>query len=248
MRIAVLGGSGVVGRHVVEVAHAGGHDAVACSRASGVDLVTGEGLDRALDGATAAVDVTNIPTVRRRPARRYFEATARNLQGACVRQGVRHVVVLSIVGIDRVRAFGYYDAKRTQEVLHLDGPVGATVLRATQFHEFPAQVVERGARGGAVVVPDLTVQTVAARAVAEVLVELAGSPEPMGQVADVGGPGPSAQLPALVTAALAHEGRRLRVVPVPLVGPARTAVRDGALLPAADARLVGPTFEAWLAA
>lgn len=246
MRIAVLGGTGVVGRHAVEVARSRGLDAVGLSRSTGVDLATGAGLDAALEGVTAAIDVTNVATIRRGPARRFFEATARHLQQASQRAGVAHVVVLSIVGIDRLRSLGYYDAKCTQERHHLDGPVPATVVRATQFHEFPGQVVARSTLGPVALVPAMRVQTVAARSVAEVLVDAATGTPVNGRALDVAGPGPPAELPALVTATLACRGERTRVLGVPLLGAPRRASRDGSLLPAPDARLVGPTFEAWL--
>ena len=246
MRITVLGGSGVVGRHVVEIARSRGIDVVASSRATGVDLTSGEGLDAALDGAAAAIDVSNVATIRRGPSRRFFEASAKHLQQAAARAGVAHVVVLSIVGIDRLRALGYYDAKCTQERHHLAGPVPATVIRATQFHEFPGQVVARSTVGPFALVPAMRVQTVAAGTVAEVLVDAAAGEPSRGRAPDVAGPGPPAELPALVAATLAHDGARTRVLSVPLFGAPRRASRDGSLLPAPDARLVGPTFASWL--
>ncbi|HEV3328703.1 MAG TPA: hypothetical protein VGZ33_04850 [Acidimicrobiales bacterium] len=246
MRIAVLGGSGVVGRHAVGVALARGLDAVALSRSTGVDVVTGAGLDAALEGVTAAIDVTNVATIRRGPSRRFFESGARSVQQAAARAGVAHVVVLSIVGVDRLRSLGYYDAKCTQERHHLDGPVPATIVRATQFHEFPGQVVARSTVGPVALVPAMRVQTVAARSVAEVLVDAAAGQPTNARAPDVAGPGPPAELPVLVAATLARRGARTRVIGVPLLGAPRRASRDGSLLPAPDARLVGPTFEAWL--
>ena len=246
MRIAVFGATGMVGRHVVEVLAERGHEPVAASRSSGVDLVEGVGLDGALEGAAAAVDVTSVATIRRAPSRTFFEATARNLQAAAVRHGVAHLVVLSIVGIERLRALGYYDAKCTQERHHLDGVVDATVLRATQFHEFPGQVLARSTVGPVALVPDLRVQTVAARSVASLLADAATGPPHRGRVPDVAGPGPPASLPALAAATIARTGARTKVLAIPLLGPPRRASRDGSLLPAPDATLVGPTFESWL--
>jgi uncharacterized protein YbjT (DUF2867 family) len=248
MRIAIFGASGVVGRHCVDVARARGLDVVAASRATGVDVVTGTGLDAALDGADAAIDVTNVATIRRGPSRRFFESSARHLQSAGERAGVRHVVVLSIVGIDRLRSLGYYDAKCTQERHHLDGPIDATIVRATQFHEFPGQVVARSTVGPVALVPAMRVQTVAAHSVAEVLVDAASGVPARGRAPDVAGPGPPAALPALATATLARRGVRTRVLGVPLLGAPGRASKDGSLLPAPDARLVGPSFETWLAA
>jgi len=247
MRIAVLGGSGVLGRLVVDVARDRGHEPVALSRRTDVDLVTGAGLEGALDGCGAAIDASNRVVLRRATAQAFFEATAKHLQAACNHAGVPHVVVVSIVGIDLMRAYGYYDGKLTQERHHLDGPVDATIVRATQFHEFPGQLMSRSTLAHRVaVVPALRVQTVAARSVAEVLVDAALGPPGRGRVADVAGPGPPAELPALAAAVLARGGSSARVLALPIVGPLRRASRAGALLPAPDARLVGPTFAEWL--
>jgi uncharacterized protein YbjT (DUF2867 family) len=246
MRIAVLGGSGVVGRHAVDVARARGLEVVALSRSTGVDVVTGAGLDAALEGVDAAIDVTNVATIRRGPSRRFFESSARNVQQAAARTGVAHVVVLSIVGVDRLRSLGYYDAKCTQERHHLDGPVPATIVRATQFHEFPGQVVARSTVGPVALVPAMRVQTVAARSVAEVLVDAAAGQPTNARALDVAGPGPPAELPALAAATLARRGVRTKVLGIPLLGAPGRASRDGSLLPALDGRLVAPTFEAWL--
>jgi uncharacterized protein YbjT (DUF2867 family) len=248
VRIVVLGGSGVVGRHVVDVATTRGHDALAGSRASGIDVTTGSGLDTAFEGAGAVIDVTNVATLRRGPSRRFFESSARHIQQTAARRGVAQVVVLSIVGIDRLRSLGYYDAKCTQERHHLDGPVSAAIVRATQFHEFPGQIVARATVGPIALVPSLRVQTVAARSVAEVLVDAAVAEPMRGRAPDVAGPGPPASLPVLATATLAARGVRTKVLGVPLLGAPRRASEDGSLLPAPDARLVGPSFEEWLAA
>jgi uncharacterized protein YbjT (DUF2867 family) len=245
MRIAVLGGTGVVGRHVVAVATQRGHDVVACSRASGVDLASGEGLAGALEGCAVAIDVTNVTTMRRAPAFAYFESAARNLQSAARASEVPHLVALSIVGVSVLRRIGYYDAKLAQERLLLNGNVAATVLRATQFHEFPGMLLARMAMGPVAVIPKMRVQTVAARAVAERLVDLADDGPHRGRRPDVAGPGPAASMPGLARAILAATGERRRVLEVPFPGAGR-AVAAGALLPADDAELVGPTFAEWL--
>jgi uncharacterized protein YbjT (DUF2867 family) len=237
----------VLGRHVVQEARSRGFDVVALSRQSGVDLVTGTGLAPALQGADAAIDVTNVQTVRGGPAVRFFESTARNLQAAATREKVAHLVVVSIVGVDRMGGFGYYGAKVTQERLHLDGPVNTTVVRATQFHEFPGQVLRRSTFGPVAVVPTLRVQTVAARSVATALIDAVASGPFRGRLPDVAGPAPARDFPALARAVLERTGRRSSVLAVPVPGAIGRAVRTGALLPAADGLLVGPTFEEWLA-
>jgi uncharacterized protein YbjT (DUF2867 family) len=246
VRIAVLGGSGMVGRHVVDDSVSRGHEAVSLSRSSGVDVTTGTGLDEALSGFDAVIDVTNVLTIRRTPAQHFFERSAKSVQAAAQRCGVPHVVVLSIVGIDRFRTLGYYDAKVTQERLHLDGPVPATVLRATQFHEFPLQIVARSTALGVATVPSMRVQTVAARSVAHQLVDAACGEPHRGRLPDVAGPGPSALLPVLARRALEKTGSRTRVLALRVPGAAGRATKDGAQLPADDATLVGPSFDEWL--
>jgi uncharacterized protein YbjT (DUF2867 family) len=154
MRIAVAGGTGVVGSLLVEELTSGGHDPVALARSEGVDITTGAGLDAALDGAEAVVDVSNVATTRRGPAEEFFLAGTRNLLAAGRRAGVGHHVALSIVGVDRVD-LGYYAAKRAQERAVLDGGVPASVLRATQFHEFAGALAAQVAQGPVGMAPEL---------------------------------------------------------------------------------------------
>ena len=59
MRVAVVGGTGLVGRHVVEILERKGHQPVSVSRSTGVDVTTGVGLDDALRDVAAVIDVTN---------------------------------------------------------------------------------------------------------------------------------------------------------------------------------------------
>jgi hypothetical protein len=112
--------------------------------------------------------------------------SATNLQRAADQAGVGHVVTLSIVGIDRV-AMGYYAAKVQHECAALDGPVLSTILRATQFHEFPSQVICWTRDGDRAQMCDVRVQTVAARTVGETLLQTATAP-PAGRAPDLGGP------------------------------------------------------------
>lgn len=128
MRVVVAGGTGVVGRYVVEELSALGHTPVVLARGRGVDLLTGTGLDEAMAGAEAAIDVSNVVTMRRSSAVGFFEAATGRLVDSSRRAGVRHLVVLSIVGVDRV-GLGYYEAKLCQERIALSGAVPATVLR-----------------------------------------------------------------------------------------------------------------------
>jgi uncharacterized protein YbjT (DUF2867 family) len=238
MKFAIAGGTGLVGRHVVEIAEAQGHEVAVLSRSGGVDVVTGDGLADALTGVQTIVDVTNSGTQEERYSTDFFVAAAGNLQRLGAQSGVDHIVTLSIVGIDEI-PFGYYAAKLAHERVAAAGPVPATILRATQFHEFPAQVIGWTAEDGVAHLPDLTVQTVAARTVAEVLVELAGAP-PAGRAADLAGPD-ERRLPDLAEAIVARRGSEIAIEPDDPAG-----VPPRALLPGPGARIEPPSFDEWL--
>jgi uncharacterized protein YbjT (DUF2867 family) len=242
MRIAVAGGTGVVGRHTVEAVRAAGHEPVVLARSTGVDLLTGAGLDDALAGVQVVVDVSNVATTRSR-AVEFFETTTRRLLAAGERAGIRQLVVLSIVGVDRVD-HGYYAGKLRQEELVLAGPLPAGVLRATQFHEFAGQVLAQ-TRGPVAAVPRMRVQPVAAREVGSALAALAVGP-PAGPVAELAGPQVH-ELPDLARRLLRARGERRRVLPVRLPGPAGRGMADGGLLPSGPGPRGRQTFDQWLA-
>src|SRR5919108_225738 len=119
-KIAVAGATGRVGRHVVDVLKAGGHDVVAMSRSGGVDVVTGDGLAKALEGVECVIDAASGPSPDQKAATDFFTAAARNLQQAGERAGVRRIVVVSIIGTDRFTA-GYGAAKMAHERATLEG-------------------------------------------------------------------------------------------------------------------------------
>ena len=243
MRVAVAGGTGVVGRHVVAAAATAGHEPVVLARSRGVDVTTGQGLEVALSGADVLVDVSGRTTTSRRASVAFFTAATEHLLAAAQRAGVRHHVVLSIVGIDRVD-FGYYAGKRAQEALVLSGPVPASVLRATQAHEFAAQVLGR-VRGPVALVPRMQVQPVAAREVATALVRLATG-SAAGVAPELAGP----QVHDLVDLArrvLRAGGQRRPVLPVRLPGAAGKAMATGALLPTGPGPRGQQSFTDWLA-
>jgi len=167
MRIAVAGGTGTVGRYVVQAAEQSGHHVVVLSRRAGIDLQNGEGLAAALEGIEVVVDATNAGTTNQAKATAFFCEVSRRLQTVATAQGVTRLVTLSIVGADRVPGFGYYQAKLAHEAAALEGPLPATIVRATQFHEFPAQIFGRTRMGPVAMVPRMRVQPIAARTVGE---------------------------------------------------------------------------------
>jgi uncharacterized protein YbjT (DUF2867 family) len=241
MRIAVAGGTGTVGRYVVDIAQSRGHTVIVLSRSHGVDLRVGSGLQPALAGADVIIDVTNPGQQDRPAAAAFFTEIAARLQAAAAEAHVQRIITLSIVGIDAAPENSYYSAKLRQEQAILAGPLPATVLRATQFHEFAVQTLRRNTQDAVARVPSLRVQPVAARSVARCLVELAEN-APAARAADLAGP---AQL-LLVDMARAFVQRYNLHVSVEPV-PSDPTVPDGAILPStADARLEGPSFEEWL--
>ncbi len=244
MRLAVAGATGTVGRYVVAAAGRRGHQVVPVSRSTGVDLTSGSGLAGVMAGVEAVVDVSNSASLDRARATEYFTGATRWLQRAAAEAGARQLVVLSIVGVDRVPGFGYYQAKLAQEAVALDGSFPTTVLRATQFHEFAGQVMHRAHLGPLHLVPRMRCQPVAARTVGEVLVDLAEA-APAGMADELGGP-EVLDLVAMARRLAARRGAGARVAGAPLPGGSGRAMRSGALLPGPGARLEGPTFGEWL--
>ncbi len=240
MRLAVAGGTGMVGRHVVEHARRAGHDVVVLSRSEGVDVRSGAGLADALRGVDTIIDVTNAGTTEQGAATEFFTEEADMLQRVGATQGVGHIVTLSIVGIDRAPA-GYFAAKLEHERAAAQGTVPVTIMRATQFHEFAAQFIGWALQDATAQIPHRRVQTVAARTAAAVLVEIAQG-APAGWALDLAGPDQA----DLVDLARAFVRARELDTEV-LADDSADATPAGALLPADDARIQGPTFQEWLA-
>jgi uncharacterized protein YbjT (DUF2867 family) len=219
-----------------------------------VDVVTGEGLAAALVGVECIIDVATGPSPEQEAATAFFTAAARNLQAAGARAGVRRLVVVSIIGIDRSTA-GYSAAKVVHEQAMRAGPLPARILRAAQFHEFVPQLVEWGRRGEVSYVPKMRTQLVAARTVAQALADLATSPDAAPAPEAAGAPIPEIAGPreeSMVEMARLYVARRGDPVRVEGVidpaDPDRDLYGSGALLPGPHATLAGPTFEEWLAA
>ncbi|HVV30398.1 MAG TPA: NmrA family transcriptional regulator [Mycobacteriales bacterium] len=245
MRVAVIGGTGRIGRRTVTALRRTGHDPVAVSRSGGVDVLTGAGLDEALAGAQAVIDVTNTAATDRDAAVDFFATVTTNLLAAEQRAGITHHVVLSIVGIDRVPSNAHYAGKRAQEAAALDGPVPTSVVRATQFHDFPVMIVGWTRQGDLASVPPLLMQPIAPLDVAEILAEISTG-VPQGRYRDVAGPEPQ-DLVDMARRTLAARGEDVRLVPT-WRGIFSTDMSGEVLLPSPDARIAPTTFEQWLAA
>jgi uncharacterized protein YbjT (DUF2867 family) len=245
MRIAVAGGTGLVGRYVVAELRAAGHDPVVLTRSAGADVITGDGLDAALDGAAALIDVTNTTAMSGRKSVAFFTAGTGNLLAAGRRAGVQHHVVLSIVGTGRPGMSGGYNAgKVAQEALVRDSGIPFSIMRATQFHQFIPELLDR-IPGPVLVVPRMRIQPVAACEVAAVLAALAAGP-PAGMAPEMAGPEP-AELAGLAHQLSRARGSRRPVLPVRVPGAAGRAMAEGAMLPAGPGLRGRQTFTGWLA-
>jgi len=187
MKITVIGATGQIGSQVVSILTSAGHEVVGASRSTGVDVLTGAGLADALAGADVAVDVTNSPSFDDEPVLSFFTAESTNVAAAAAEAGVKHVVVLSIVGADRLPDSGYMRAKVAQEKVIAESGLPYTIVRATQFHEFAEAILGSLLVDGTVHVPDARIQPIAAAEVAAVVAETAQG-TPANGAFDLGGP------------------------------------------------------------
>ena len=249
-KIAVAGATGRVGGHVVEVLQGAGHDVVAISRSTGVDIVTGEGLADTLEGVEVIIDTATGSSPEQQAAVEFFTASARSLQQAGQRAGVQRIVVVSILGCDRFQG-GYGASTLVHErALASAGEIPVSVLRATQFHEFVEALVQWGTRGDVTYVPEMRTQLIAARSVAERLVHMATDPAPRPDattpILEIAGPRPES-LVEMAKLLVAHTGNSLRMQAVEDPSdPDHDLNVSGGLLPGPDAEIAGPTFAQWL--
>jgi uncharacterized protein YbjT (DUF2867 family) len=244
MKIVVIGGTGLIGKKVVNNLRQQGHEVVAASPSSGVNTVTGEGLARALAGAQVVVDVANAPSWEDNAVLAFFETSGRNLLAAEAAAGVGHHVALSVVGTDRLLASGYFRAKMAQEKLIKASPIPYTIVRATQFFEFVGGIAQSATEGQRVRLPAVLMQPIAADDVAAVMADVALA-EPLNGTFDLAGPEPIRQ-DELVRQFLTASGDARTVITDPKVLYYGITVNDQSLTPGDHPRM-GPTrFEDWL--
>jgi uncharacterized protein YbjT (DUF2867 family) len=245
MRIAVVGATGRIGALTGTALERGGHEVVPVSRSRGVDVYTGDGLDDALAGVDVVIDASNTPVQDEAQIVDFFGTSTRNLLAAGQRAGVRHHVLLSIVGIDHDQPVPHYAGKREQERLVRDGGIPFSIVRATQFHDFPAMTAEWAEQDGLATVAPLLLQPIAPADVAGFLAETATG-APLGGSVDVAGP-ETQDLVDMARRTFAARGREVRLVPT-WRGIFGTSMAGEVLLPGPGARLGGTTFDDWLAA
>lgn len=245
MRIAVAGATGNIGARTAAALERDGHVVVRISRSLGVDLITGDGLDAALAGVDAVIDAISAPPIGPDETREYFATTTTNLLESEQRAGVRHHVLLSIVGIHKIDGgTAHYEGKREQERLIEAGQVPWTIVPATQFHDFAAMAASWTEQDGVALIAPLLVQPIAPDDIAEVLAEVAlGTPQ--GRYVDVAGP-ETQDLVDMARRTHAVLGHSVKLVPT-WSGPLGQELAGNVLLPGDDARIAPTTFEQWLA-
>jgi uncharacterized protein YbjT (DUF2867 family) len=246
MKVVVIGGTGLIGSKLVAKLREHGHEPVAASPDTGVNTLTGEGLDQVLKGAVVVVDVSNSPSFEEDVAKPFFETATRNLMTAERAAGIQHHVVLSVVGTDRLQESGYFRAKLAQEELVRRAQVPYSIVRATQFFEFTKTIAGFSMQGDSVHLPPVLFQPMAAGDVAAAVGSVAVG-APVNGMVEVGGP-EELRLDAFVRQGLVALEDTRKVVTDPSALYSGIHVRERTLLPERDARRALTTFVQWLAA
>ncbi len=244
MKIVVIGGSGLIGKKLVNILRERGNEVVPASPATGVDTLTGKGLDEALKGAQVVVDVSNSPSFEDAAVMKFFETSTRNLLAAEKKAGVKHHVALSIVGADRNPDSGYLRAKVAQEKLIKASTIPYTILRATQFFEFTGGIADGSTEGNTIRLTSAKLQPIAADDVAAALAAVVLA-EPINGTTEVAGPEPL-PLAEIVQRWLTAKHDKRKVVVDPKARYFGAELNDRSLSPGENPRIGKIRFEEWL--
>jgi uncharacterized protein YbjT (DUF2867 family) len=244
MKIVVIGGTGLIGSKLVNLLRGKGHEVLPASPDSGVNTITGEGLDAALAGAQVVVDVANSPSFEDAAVLKFFQTSGTNLLAAEKRAGVRHHVALSIVGTDRVGDSGYLRAKVAQENLIKGSGVPYSILRSTQFFEFIGRIAPPNTNGESFRVSSALFQPIVTNDVVAALADVTLG-QPVNGFVEVGGP-ERFRMDDLVRRVLRANGDKREVIGdahAPYFG---AEINDQSLVTAPGARIGSKRFEEWL--
>jgi len=244
MKIVVIGGSGFIGSKLVPRLCQRGQEAVAASRTSGVNSVTGDGLAEVLKGASMVVDVSNSPNWEDSAVLNFFETSTRNLLKYGAEAGIKHFVALSVVGTQRLSESGYFRAKIAQEKLIKHSTIPYSIVQATQFFEFLKGIADFSMQGDKVHLPPVLFQPVAGDDVASAVGKIALS-APVNGTVEIAGPEPF-RLDELVRRRLSQLNDPREVVTDPQARYAGPLLSERTLVPAKNARLAETSFETWL--
>jgi uncharacterized protein YbjT (DUF2867 family) len=244
MRIVVIGGSGLIGSKLVNKLGELGHNAMTASPNSGVDTLTGEGLDEALEGASVVVDVSNSPSFEDAAVMEFFTTSTGNLIAAETAAGVAHHVALSVVGTERLTESGYFRAKLAQEKLIEGSSIPYSIVRATQFYEFMNGIAADATDGNVVRLPPALIQPMAADDVASAVGRVSVG-APLNAMTEIAGP-EQFRLDELIRGVLTTRNDPREVVTDPQARYFGINPSERALLPGPDALVAETRFSDWL--
>src|SRR5882672_7868523 len=244
MKVVVIGGTGLIGSKTVAILRRGNHEVVAASPLSGINSITGEGLNEAMAGAQVVIDLANSPSFEDEAVLEFFETSGRNLLAAEAAAGVRHHVALSIVGTDRTPDNGYFRAKVAQEKLIETSGIPYTIIRATQFMEFLGGIADSSADGNIVRLPPCLFQPIAADDVALVVADVALA-APRNGIIEIAGP-ERAPFNEIVARYLKAVGDPREVVSDPEARYWGGRVEELSLVPLGEARRGRTGLDEWL--
>lgn len=244
MKIVVIGGRGLIGSQVVSHLREHRHEVVAASPSTGINAVTGEGLEQAMAGAQVVIDVANSPSFDDQASMDFFEASGRNLKAAELKSGVQHHIALSVVGTERMQEMGYFRAKLKQEELITAFGIPYTIVRATQFFEFIGTIAQSGMRAQSIHLPPVLMQPVASNEVAVALANITMS-APANRILEMAGP-EVFRMDELVRLFFSASGKNCQVIADPQARYFSTSVDDHTLIPSTT-QITGMTrFSDWL--
>src|SRR5262249_19799044 len=244
MKIVVIGGTGLIGSKVVAMLREQDHEAVAASPDTGVNTITGVGVNEVLKGASVLVDVSNSPSLEGPAALTFFETSTRNLLAAEVKAGVRHHVALSVVGTERLSESGYFRAKIAQEALITGASIPYSIVHATQFFEFVKSIAAAATDGNRVRLAPVLIRPMASDDVASAVARVAVG-APVNGIVDVAGP-EEFRLDELIRQGLRAQHDSREVVADPGARYFGAALTERTLVPGPSAQLGQIRFEDWL--
>ncbi len=245
MKIVVIGGTGLIGSKTVAQLRARSHEAIAAAPSTGVDTITGAGLDAVLEGASVVIDLANSPSFEDAAAMEFFQTAGRNLLTAEKKAGVRHHVALSVVGTARLQASGYFRAKQAQEDLILASGIPFTIIHSTQFFEFMGAIANGATQGSEVRLSSALIQPIISDDVAVAVADIALGEADNGLV-EIAGP-EREPLDRMVARFLAAAKDPRVVVTDPAATYFGVVLDETSLVPAGAARLAPTTFDTFLA-
>ena len=245
MKIVIVGGTGLIGKKVVNNLRPQGHEVVVASPSAGIDAFTGKGLAEALQGSQVVIDVSNSPSWEATAVMQFFQTSTGNLLAGEAAAGVRHHVAVSVVGAERMPGNTYMPAKIAQETAIQAGPIPYTIVRATQFFEFVGAIADSGTVDGAVRLPPIQFQPIAADDLASAVARIAVA-APLNTTIEIAGP-ERKSLEHFVQLLFAARNDQRPVVTDPQALYFAAKVDDRSLTPGNQPQLGKTYFKDWLA-